>query len=713
MPYPEELQFFPGDTDNNVLRKILGTLQQGTTSDGTVVIKDATSNNKAAVSATGAVLVEIEGGGGGGGTAATIADGADVALGATTDPAQPLGSVDGSVISFLKGALGWLGSMDTSLGSISLQLGTLATESTLLATNGYLVGISAKLPAVLGQTTMANSLSVTLASDQSDVHTNLKRMNGTSVSVGSGTVDAGTQRVTLPTDVNVPTNLKQINGTTIDTNSGNASAGTQRVVLATNSPAPLAGLLGYGARDIFGSVRVAEQRNTIDIQFYRDTPQALTTVTTSNGGTASSSLGGALFETNTNTNGGIKSVSPTYVTYHGGAEIYAYFTLAFSVAGLANSYSRVGLYDASNGVFLGFEGTTFNASYRNNAANTQTPQGSFNVDTLTGSASSQFTRGGTPEAIDFTKFNVFRIRFGWVGGAQINYEVLSPDGNWVLFHQVRAPNLLTAPSIRNADLPFTLDLQKTGAGATNYTAITGCWAAGNTASLQDRNIVGAPSQTSLNNNVILDTAGSGPADALGYGAVSIQIVPAAGTVTAGTITFESSNDNVNWTTVPLYDAASPTATPVTSYNVAASTVRFFAGQVARRFFRARISTGITGTTTGVQCFSSWHIAAFSPPFQQSVISPAQSTVTDRSGTISSGGVAQTLANANTSRKYLIIQNLSAENLYINFTTTAVQGQPSLLLLPNGSFVMEGSFVSTEAVSIIGATTGSAFAAKEG
>jgi len=91
----------------------------------------------------------------------------------------------------------------------------------------------------------------------------------------------------------------------------------------------------------------------------------------------------------------------------------------------------------------------------------------------------------------------------------------------------------------------------------------------------------------------------------------------------------------------------------------------------------------------------------------------QGTVTDKSGTFSTGGTAQSLAAANANRKYLIIQNNSVETLWFNFTTTAVIGQPSMSLLPNGSFVMESSYVSTELVSIIGATTGSAFSAKEG
>jgi len=69
--------------------------------------------------------------------------------------------------------------------------------------------------------------------------------------------------------------------------------------------------------------------------------------------------------------------------------------------------------------------------------------------------------------------------------------------------------------------------------------------------------------------------------------------------------------------------------------------------------------------------------------------------------------------ANANRTYLFIQNLSStENLWINFGTDAVQSQPSILLLPYASFVMESTFVSTERLSVIATTTSHPWAAKE-
>jgi hypothetical protein len=369
--------------------------------------------------------------------------------------------------------------------------------------------------------------------------------------------------------------------------------------------------LDPGTKDIFGAIRTAGQNNQVDIQFYREVPSSLVTVSITNGGTATSSVGGALFASGTNTSGGIKGVSFGNVEYHGGSEIYAYFTATFT-PGVASSYMRIGIYDTNNGAFIGYEGTSFGITTRNNAVDTTVAKASWNADVLTGASGSKFTRAGVAEAIDLTKINVFRIRYGWVGGAPISFEVLSPDGDWVVFHQVKAPNNLTGPTFRNADLPMTLDILKTSAGATDLQILTGCWAAGTTYQISDKTIIGQGSQTALNNNIVLDTAGTGSTDCFNYRSIHLQIIPASGTVTAGAITFEGSNDNTNFVAVSLYDASSVNTMPVSTYTLVASTNRYFSGPLYFRYFRARISTGVTGTTTGVQCFSHLRTTTFEP-----------------------------------------------------------------------------------------------------
>lgn len=86
---------------------------------------------------------------------------------------------------------------------------------------------------------------------------------------------------------------------------------------------------------------------------------------------------------------------------------------------------------------------------------------------------------------------------------------------------------------------------------------------------------------------------------------------------------------------------------------------------------------------------------------------------DRSGTITTGGVAQELAPANASRKYLKGQNLSVGDLWVREISVtgvdAAASQPSNRIPAGGTFGVN----TNQRVSIFGATAGQAFQATEG
>jgi len=88
------------------------------------------------------------------------------------------------------------------------------------------------------------------------------------------------------------------------------------------------------------------------------------------------------------------------------------------------------------------------------------------------------------------------------------------------------------------------------------------------------------------------------------------------------------------------------------------------------------------------------------------------TYTDRSGTITVGGTAQQLAAANASRKGYFVQNNSAGDLWINSVATAVLSQPSLKIVAGALYESPANGVPVTAISIIGATTGQTFSARE-
>lgn len=88
------------------------------------------------------------------------------------------------------------------------------------------------------------------------------------------------------------------------------------------------------------------------------------------------------------------------------------------------------------------------------------------------------------------------------------------------------------------------------------------------------------------------------------------------------------------------------------------------------------------------------------------------TPTDRSGTITTGGTAQTLMAANVGRRGFWVQNNSAGDLWIRGDGTAAATQPSLKLVPGAIYETPPHMVSPGTVSIFGATTAQAFSARE-
>lgn len=95
-----------------------------------------------------------------------------------------------------------------------------------------------------------------------------------------------------------------------------------------------------------------------------------------------------------------------------------------------------------------------------------------------------------------------------------------------------------------------------------------------------------------------------------------------------------------------------------------------------------------------------------------LVAGATATRTNQSGTVTLGGTAQNAIASNAARKGFEIQNQSTGNLYFSTLAAAVQSQPSILLPPGAFYETPLGGAGTGAVSIIGATTGQAFAARE-
>jgi hypothetical protein len=281
--------------------------------------------------------------------------------------------------------------------------------------------------------------------------------------------------------------------------------------------------------DAFQQTIVSNRYNQIEINYSTVDPDLITdiTVTKANGGDASNATGQALFTSSANTNGEVQAVTNLTVKYRPHAETYAAFTAIWTSGGLANSFQRIGIYDASDGFFIGYEGTTFGVTIRKGGVDTQTAQASFNTDTLTGTAGSKYTRNGVPEAANFALDNLFRVRFGWLGAAPIQWEIFSPDGEWVVFHIIRHPNTVALPTVNDPDLPLTLHIKKTLAGATVLNMNTACWAAGTSSNFQKvTETINDNTLATLTRSVITGVTTGG-----GGGYVNVKVNPSGALVT--------------------------------------------------------------------------------------------------------------------------------------------------------------------------------------
>lgn len=342
---------------------------------------------------------------------------------------------------------------------------------------------------------------------------------------------------------------------------------TETTLESINS-AIAAGITAQVPSDVLGTAVTGQRNNEIEISFFSSFNSDLITNTTASGGSATITGGHARYRTGTNATGAAKGVSVYSCKYRPAHEQYCFFTAAFTT-GVANSYQRIGLYDTNNGFFIGYSGATFGVTLRTSASDTFTARASWNGDPLDGSGSSTFTRGGSPEAINLTYSNLYRIRFAWLGSAIVFFEVFSPDGAWVTFHTIRVPNSQLAPSIQNPELPITIDVAKTS-GASDISLYSACVAAGTTSDV-------IPVTETLNDYSLAKLTRSvitGQTTAGGGGYVNVKVNPSGAlTISLGDIDGVQGQD-VMANSLPVVIASDQTplrASTATLTNVTATT----------------------------------------------------------------------------------------------------------------------------------------------
>ena len=198
----------------------------------------------------------------------------------------------------------------------------------------------------------------------------------------------------------------------------------------------------------FGSLDVSQDTPTCQVDFIYGINTSLTSNTTASGGLVQWYDGMANVATTASTSSSASLLSKRYVRYRPGEGVKGRWTAMFTT-GVAGNTQLAGLAsDSTDGMFYGYNGTSFGIMYRNRSVDTWTPQASWNVDPMMNGVAS--TSG---QVLDPTKLNVYQVKFQYLGGGNMFFYVLNSfTGRFVLVHVIRNANTSTQTNFRNPSM---------------------------------------------------------------------------------------------------------------------------------------------------------------------------------------------------------------------------------------------------------------------
>ena len=201
-------------------------------------------------------------------------------------------------------------------------------------------------------------------------------------------------------------------------------------------------------RGAFGAMDVSQDTPTCQVDFIYGINTNLTSNTTASGGVVGWNDGLMNVATVATVSSSASLLTQRYVRYRPGEGVKGRWTAIFTT-GVAGNTQLAGLAAGTNdGLFWGYNGTSFGIMYRNRSVDTWFPQASWNVDTMTGGLLS-----GSGQILDPTKLNVYQIKFQYLGGGNMFFYVLnSITGRFDLVHLIRNANTQTQTNFRNPSM---------------------------------------------------------------------------------------------------------------------------------------------------------------------------------------------------------------------------------------------------------------------
>lgn len=206
---------------------------------------------------------------------------------------------------------------------------------------------------------------------------------------------------------------------------------------------------------IFGDKYVAHRKPAISANFNYQTDTRKTIITQLNGATIAR-VGSLLTMSS-----GIQATGETTiqtienVSYKAGRDIEWIATARFDPP-VANNSRRYGLYAEDNGVYIGYENLIFGVSVRKAGVSTFIPQSQWNTDKCDGTGKSGLN-------LNFSKINIYRITFGYLGVAPIFYQVYGGHKlGWITMHVYDIANTSESTHIDMPYLPIRASNKNSG-----------------------------------------------------------------------------------------------------------------------------------------------------------------------------------------------------------------------------------------------------------
>ena len=229
-----------------------------------------------------------------------------------------------------------------------------------------------------------------------------------------------------------------------------------------NAPTDAEGIMKVNIHEpitAFGDLRVAPLTPQVQLMFPYNINGALTKTTVANGGSVTAVDSMAQAQTSANAAGSAVLASRDPLKYRSGCGAMARFSARYT-AGVANSRQIVGMGDAEDGVFFGYNGATFGILHRVNGVDNWIPQTSWNMDKMDGSG---VKTNPSQMLYDPTLLNVFQIQFQWLGAGQMEFSMEEQTtGLFVPVHRIRFANTSTTPALYNPIIPLHIEATNTG-----------------------------------------------------------------------------------------------------------------------------------------------------------------------------------------------------------------------------------------------------------